>query len=85
VKCYACGKIGHMSWECPKKKITGTGEAHIYEAHKRNVEIEIESEAVEEGISLMMKKFLINPEKEVRELVQRNNLFEIACKPRDRV
>jgi hypothetical protein len=38
VKCYSCGKIGHMSWEFPKKKNVGTGEAHIYEAQWKNVE-----------------------------------------------
>jgi hypothetical protein len=27
VKCYACGKTWHMSWECPEKK--KDGEAHI--------------------------------------------------------
>jgi hypothetical protein len=20
IRCYACGNIGHMSWECPKRK-----------------------------------------------------------------
>jgi hypothetical protein len=33
VRCYACGKIGHMSWECPERKKEG-GEAHILEAQK---------------------------------------------------
>ena len=28
VRCYNCGKIGNMSWECPEKKKEG-GEAHI--------------------------------------------------------
>jgi hypothetical protein len=33
----------------------------------------------------MMRKVLMKLEKEVRELVQRNNLFRTACKTRDRV
>jgi hypothetical protein len=33
----------------------------------------------------MMRKILLNPEKEMENLVQRNNLFRIACKTKDRV
>jgi hypothetical protein len=41
VRCYACGKTRHMSWECPeRKKKEGGGEAHISEAQRRNVEAE---------------------------------------------
>jgi hypothetical protein len=39
----------------------------------------------EEGRSLTMKKYLINPEKKVRELVHRKNLFKTTCKTRDKV
>jgi hypothetical protein len=85
VKCYAYGKTGHMSWECPEKKKDGGGEAHISEAQKRNVEVEMKEEETEEGISLMMRKVLIKPEKEEREPFQRNSLFRTACKTKDRV
>jgi hypothetical protein len=37
VKCYACGKIGYMSWEYPERKKEG-GESHILEAQKPNVQ-----------------------------------------------
>ena len=59
MKCYACGKTRHMSWECPKGKKEGGGEAHIYEAQRRNVEVEGD----EDGRSLMMMKVLLKPEK----------------------
>jgi hypothetical protein len=85
VKCYACVKTWHMFWECPEKKNAGVKEAHIYEAQHRNVEIEMKIEASEEGISLMMRKYLVKPEKEVSELVQRNSLFRTTCKTRDKV
>jgi len=34
-----------MSWACPERKNMRGGEAHISEAHKRNVEVEIKEEA----------------------------------------
>jgi hypothetical protein len=85
LKCYACVKIGHMSWECPETKNVGTREAHISEARQKNVETKMKEEAAKEGRSFMMRKIIVNPEKEERELVQRNNLFRTASKTRDRV
>jgi hypothetical protein len=38
VKCYACGKIGHVSWECFEKKNARGREAHISKVQKKNVE-----------------------------------------------
>ena len=32
VRFYACGNIGHMSWECPDKNKEGRGQAQISEA-----------------------------------------------------
>jgi hypothetical protein len=85
VKYYACGKTGHMSWECPKRNNMGGGGAHIFEAQKRNVETKMKEESIEQGRSFMMRKFLIKLEKEVIEPIQRNSLFRTACKTRDRV
>jgi hypothetical protein len=59
----------------------GGGESHISKAQRRNVE----AEYVEGGRSLMMRKILLKPEKETENLVQRNILFRIACKTKDRV
>jgi hypothetical protein len=60
VKCFTCGKVGHKSYECPDKKKEG-GETHITEAQRRNVE----AEDAKGGRSLMMRKVLLTPEKEV--------------------
>jgi hypothetical protein len=80
IKCFTCGKIGHKSYECPDGKKEG-GETHIVEAQGWNVD----SEDVEGGRSLMMRKFLLTLEKEVENLAQRNRLFRTACKTKDRV
>jgi hypothetical protein len=80
VRCYACGKTRHMSWDCPKRK-KGGGAAHISEARKRGAKVE----GAEDGRSLMMKKVLLKQEPETKKPVQRKNLFRTACKTKDRV
>jgi hypothetical protein len=49
VKCFTCGKSGHKSDEFPDKN-KESGETHIAEAQRRDVE----AEDVEGGRSLMM-------------------------------
>jgi hypothetical protein len=70
-----------MSWECPEKQKERGGEAHILEAQRGNAEAEGE----EDGISLMLRKFLLKPEVKVEKIVQRNSLFRTVCKTKDRV
>jgi hypothetical protein len=78
VKCYAGGKTRNMSWECPEKKKYGGGEDHISEAHKRNVE----EEKIEEGMSIMMSKFLIKPEEEAKEQFREIVCSRLLARPR---
>jgi len=44
------------------------------------VETTMKGEETEEGRSLMMRKALVKPKKEVQEPIQRNSLFRISCK-----
>jgi hypothetical protein len=46
---------------------------------------DVEAEDVEGGRSLMMRKVLLTPEKEVESSVQRTRLFRTSCKTKDRV
>jgi hypothetical protein len=55
--------------------------AHILEVWGRNVE----AEDAEGGRSLMMRKILLKPEKDVENLVQRNSLFRNSSNTKDRV
>jgi hypothetical protein len=80
ITCFTCGKNGHRSFECPEKK-KETGETHIAEAQRRDVE----AEYAEGGRSLVMRKVLLTPEKEMENSAQRNSLFRTACKTKDRV
>jgi hypothetical protein len=45
----------------------------------------VEAEDAEGRRSLMMRKILLKPEKEVENPVQRNSLFRTACNTKDRV
>jgi hypothetical protein len=71
ITCFTCGKDGHKSFECPEKK-KDSGEAHIAEAQRRDVE----NEDTEGGRSLMMRKVLLTPGKEVEDSAQRTRLFQ---------
>jgi hypothetical protein len=71
VRCYACGKTRHMSWDCPKMK-KGGGAAHILEARKRGAKVE----GAEDGRSLMMKKVLLKQEPETKKPVQRKKFVQ---------
>jgi hypothetical protein len=51
ITCFACGKNGHKSYECPEKK-KDIGEARITEAQRRDVE----AEDAEGGRSLRCEK-----------------------------
>ena len=31
VKCYTCGEVGHMSWDCPRNKSTGQRNVNVAE------------------------------------------------------
>jgi hypothetical protein len=46
---------------------------------------DVEVEDVEGGRSLMMKKVILTPEKEVECSFQRTRIFQTACKTKDRV
>jgi hypothetical protein len=80
VKCFVYGKIRHKSYEYPDKKKYG-GETHIFEAQGWNVE----AEDVEGGRSLMMRKVILNLEKEAENPAQRNSLFWTAYKTKEGV
>jgi hypothetical protein len=80
ITCFTCGKNGHKSYECLEKK-KDIGEAHITEAQRWDVE----AKDAEGRRSLMMRKVLLTPEKEVESSVQRTRLFRTAYKTKDRV
>jgi hypothetical protein len=60
ITCFTCGKNGHKSFKCPEKR-KETGETHITEAQRRDVE----AEYAEGGRSLVIQKVLLTPEKEM--------------------
>ena len=80
ITCFTCGKDGHKAIDCLDRK-KNSGEAHIAEAQRRDAE----AEGTERGSSLMMRKVLLTPEKEVQESsAQRTRLFRTTCKTKDR-
>ena len=75
MKCYACGEIVHMSWECPKNTPIAQRNASIAEAREESNEKAEMEKLPEEGESLTMKRVFVKTENEVHYPTQRNSLF----------
>jgi hypothetical protein len=82
MRCYTCGKIGHMSWDCPENKETNQRNAHVAETKEEDVNVVEKEETPEVGESLLLKRVLVKAEKEVHEPTQRKSLFRTVCKSR---
>ena len=80
VKCYTCGEIRHMSWECPKNKPTAQRNENIAEAHEESNEEAEKDNPPKEGQSLMLKRVLVKTEKKVCEPAHRKSMFKTKCK-----
>ena len=35
VRCYPCGEVGHMSWDCQRNKSTGQRNVNVTEAYEK--------------------------------------------------
>ena len=80
VKCFTCGEIRHMSWECPKNKTTAQRNANISKPREdSNEEVEMNNPH-EEGESLMMKRVLVKTKKKMHEPAHRKILFKTKRK-----
>ena len=76
VKCYACGEIGHMSWNCPRNQSSNQRNVNVVEAQEESKEEINMNNPWEEGESLMLKIFLVKSEKQVHEPSQRKSSFQ---------
>jgi hypothetical protein len=59
IKCYTCGNIGHMSWDCPKNKSAGQRNANVAETKEEIVNTNTKEEVLEVGESLLMNRVLL--------------------------
>jgi hypothetical protein len=69
VKCFKCNEYGHRSYEHPN---------FLHEDHTNQI-IQVEDEE-SEGSSLLLKRLLLKPSKEIIEQIQRKSLFRTTCK-----
>eukprot|EP00253_Pinus_taeda_P011700 PITA_11700 len=78
-RCYICGKIEHRSFECPENARTDQRNVIVTQAEERE-EVQEAEKVLETGESLLLKKNLLRPKKEVVEPAQRKPWFKTVCK-----
>ena len=69
-----------MSWDYPRIKSIGQRNVNVAEAQEELKEETEVNNPPEDGEALMLKRVLVNTEKQVHEPVQRKSLFRIRCK-----
>ena len=63
MKCYTCGEIGHISWECPRNKLAAQRNANIDEAHEESNEETKVNNPPQEREYLMLNRVLVKTER----------------------
>jgi hypothetical protein len=56
MRCYTCGKVGHMSWDCLENKAPGHRNANIAEEKEEYVKVVTQEEVSKVGESFLLKK-----------------------------
>jgi hypothetical protein len=79
VRCYTCGKTGHMSWDC-LEGATRQGNVQVAQAETEQRVPKDHVEILEAGESLLMRITFLKTSKEVHEPEQRKTLFKTMCK-----
>ena len=69
-----------MSWDCPRNKSTRQRNVNVTEAQEESKEEKEVNKPPKDGEALMLKRVLVNTEKQVHEPVQRKSLFRTRCK-----
>ena len=80
MKCYNCGKLGHLAYICLEKASSSYGEKKInYVQEEDDQKVKEVDLDVEKGENLMMRWVLVK-KLEKYELKQRRELFGTTCK-----
>ena len=80
VRCYTCGEVGHMSWDCPRNKSIGQRNVNVAEAQEEAKEETKVNNPPEDGEALLLKRVMVKTEKQVHEPVQTKSMFRTRRK-----
>ena len=73
VRCYTCGKLGLMSWDCPENVARKRGAQVVQDEPEAPNKLEVTENYPEEGEALLLKNV-------IDESVQRRRMFKTVCK-----